>query len=124
MAIVLETVTLPEDLVWIDRTDWSATAGSMRLTMGGRPIVWTASRNDRPMTLGGDNAWAAYSTVLALMALVAETGSMSLTLHGTAYTVRWRHWEPPVIEASPLVPVPDPQATDWWIITGIKLMVV
>ncbi|WP_022949514.1 hypothetical protein [Methylohalobius crimeensis] len=114
MAIVLDSIVLPDELSWSDEYDWSPVIQSTDYSLTGALIVEEAARQaGRPITLttpeGG--GWTARGTLDALRAKLTAAGDMPLTLHdGRSFTVRWRHGDTP-LEAEPIFSgLADPDA--------------
>lgn len=125
--IQLEDITLPDDLRWIDETDWSPVEQSTEYSLAGALVVEAAVKQaGRPITLegyGGD-VWVPRSTVLALQTLAAIPGrEMTLALWGSTYTVMFRYHDGLPVTAEPVVPISPPAAADWYTLT-VRLMEV
>jgi hypothetical protein len=126
-AITLDTVTLPEDLVWEDEFSWTPVEQASDYTLGGALVVETAARlAGRPVTLAGaeDQGWITRTTLEALYALAqAPSTGLALTLaDGRSLTVVFRHGGP-AIEARPVVRV-SPPAVDAQYIVTVRLLEV
>lgn len=137
------TVTLPDDLVWVDEFQWSPIVQQADSAIDGSLILQESTLlAGRPITLvGGQNyAWASRTTVLALKALAdaATDTDYLLTLNdGSTYRVRFRRSSPSQaltggssgsnnalpFTATPVVPYADPADADNYVIT-INLFVV
>lgn len=105
------TITLPNDMQWLDEFAWSPVEQDEEYSLTGALIVQRGIKETgRPITLlGGDDAcWVPRSKVTALFILLAtEDETLILNLHGTEYTVVWRHAETPV-DAKPVVRIRNP----------------
>lgn len=127
MSITLDTVVLPDDLLWADEIEWTPVVQSTTYTLTGSLLVEPASKAaGRPITLSGDEstAWTTRAVVLALMAMAAVAGkSMTLDYHGRTFTVMFRHQDHPAIESAPVVDYVPPAATDFFTLK-LKLMVI
>ncbi|MEO5378688.1 MAG: hypothetical protein H7832_13025 [Magnetococcus sp. DMHC-6] len=125
----LDEIILPDDLLWEDEfSGWSAVVETHRYTADGNlEIEASALQAGRPITLtGGEQvAWVDRSTVLALYATTLDPErQMVLTLaDARQFTVRWRHLQPPPLEAHPIIGVDIPLLSDPYQIT-LKLMEV
>lgn len=101
------TVELPPELQWTDRT-WTPVKQSFTRGLTGKPIIQSAAASlGRPITLDQPNGGAWWSAAVAKEQQVLqwyETAGqvLTLTIRGTSYTVRFRHHEPPAYEAAPL----------------------
>lgn len=103
----ITTVELPSDLIWIDRT-WSPVVQSFTRGLTGKPIIQAATaQHGQPITLeppatGGwwYNAPAKEDRVLLWHNTAGQV--LTLTLRGTAYSVRFRHSEGPAYDSTPL----------------------
>jgi hypothetical protein len=127
VAITLDTVTLPTDLVWTDEFDWTPVEQATGYTLDGALVIEEGARQaGRPVTLAGaeDQGWISRTTLLALYAL-AQTASTGMTLtlaDARVLTVVFRHGGP-AIEARPVVRV-SPPAVDAQYIVTIRLLEV
>lgn len=111
MTITLDTMELPDELVWIDEHSWSDIKASKDYSLQGKLVVEesvVAGSKGRPITLVSENAWLSRSDLNILFAWAQEPGKeMTLTMHdATIYNVCFRHWEPPVIEAENITGTP------------------
>jgi hypothetical protein len=126
MAISIDAVSLP-DLVIEGEFDFTGVRAEVALSLGGTPIVWEDSVQGKPIDLvgGNDTGWIDRSTLVSLLALAAVAGATyTLTYESDTYNVRFRHEEAPAIEATPIIPRPNPDGTDWYNNVRIKLMEV
>lgn len=126
--MILGGVTLPNDLYWSDEHRYTPVQGTLERSLTGVALVVAQGiPNGRPVTLEGaqDRAWISGTTLDALEALAANTGSSHIWLHadGRQYTVRFRYHEPPVIEAEPILFTAPLDGTDWFQVK-LKLMIV
>ena len=90
--ITLDTLTLPDDLIWTDEFRWSPVAQQESVTLDGALVVQAmAQQTGRPITLAGgeDYAWVRRSLLTQLRAKSVTPGlEMTLTLNdGIARTV-------------------------------------
>lgn len=128
MSIILDGITLPEDLWWEDETGWTPVEQSdTEFSVTGALLLHTGVKQaGRPITLAGseDASWLARSTVLALMALAAVPAKeMTLTLHDRTFTVIFNHGDGKPLEATPIYKKSPPDDEDYyWLI--IRLMEV
>lgn len=117
MAITLDSITLPDDLVWTDEFGWFARVRAIENSVTGVPIIQeTALVAGRSITLADDSAWLTRADLLDLVAL-AETADAThlLTLHdGREFDVRFR--EPP-LNAAPVITYADPDVADMYRLT-------
>ena len=124
--ILLGGIELP-DLVWEGEFEFTGVAASVDFSLGGTPMVWEGAREGRPIDLvgGEDTAWISRSALESLKALAAvPLGVHTLDFEGTAYMVRFRHEEPPVISAEQVLPSPEADASDRFMNLRIRLMEV
>lgn len=123
--ITLDGISLPDDLRWVDETDWTPVEQSTEYSLAGSLIVEASTKQaGRPITLDGydGDVWVARSTVLALQALAAVAGKeMDLELWGNTYTVMFRHGEGSPVAAEPVVLISPPGDNDWYTLT-LRLM--
>ncbi len=125
MAIQLGSLTLNNGLVWTEEFAFTGVLQSMKTTLGGTPVLYSAPVSGPvAITLASeeDQGWQTYAQVKALqsMARVLD-GQYQLTLGSRLFTVGFRHYEPPVIEARPLVPRTEYSDTDYFVVT-LKLI--
>ncbi len=131
MAITLDTLTLPQALIWTDEFAWSnAVASAGVRTIHGRLVIQTATipgMSGRPVTLGNEHAWLPRADLLTLQTWAGQGLEHALTLHdGRSFQVRFRLQDIPVIEAEPVDPClgADPQSADQWRLIALKLVAV
>lgn len=136
MAITLTsgatTVTLPEDLQWVDEFQPWAVSQVQEFSLTGALIIHESARlAGRPITLqsGSDFAWVTRATVDALRALSEVAPGPLMTLSLPAYpsgartfSVRFRR-DQPCIEAAPIKHKTPPAPTDYYSLV-LRLMVV
>lgn len=121
------SVTLPDDLDWVDEYDWSPVVQTAEYLLTGSLLVEAAVRQaGRPVTLRGaeNRAWVTRADLDILQQLAALPGEeMTLTLLGRdPITVMFRHQDG-AIEATP-VDAPVPPAEDDVFYVTLKLMEV
>lgn len=91
MAIILDGLSLPVDLIWKDVHGWSNVVQSVKKSLTGALIIQEASQaKGRLITLSGDqtSAWITKSTLDTLMLKVNTPDKvMVLDFHGTIYNV-------------------------------------
>ena len=126
--ITLDDLILPDELVWVDETDWSPVAQSeSRLLSGSLEIQCGTKLSGRPLTLSREQGevWAPRQTVLALMALAAEPAKeMTLTYHdGRVFRVVFRQSEQ-AIEARQVKEFNNPELTPWYQIKSLKFLIL
>ena len=106
MAIILDTVELPDDLAWPDRYSWQAVDVSVEYSLTGAAIIQSAEKQaGRPITLQSTErrAWVSRLIVAALKALQADPeATYSLEARGETYTVVIQS-----VEAEPLFDLSD-----------------
>ena len=80
----LDTITLPDDLLWMNEFNWNPVEQSTERSLTGALLIQEQEKlHGRPMVLtGGDDAgWVSRSTVVALLALTEQPNKvMTLTL--------------------------------------------
>lgn len=117
--ITLDAITLPADLEWVDEfAAWSPLVRRDARSISGALVRQVSTQQGgRPITLAsGSDAWATRSTVVALQAkLDAPDADMTLSLHGTDYTVRFAPDNP--LTATPILRVSPPDDDDPYAIT-------
>lgn len=91
MAITLDAVSLPIDLIWSDEYGWSPVVQNIKKSLTGALIIQEASQaKGRLITLRGtvDSAWITKTTADLIKAKVDTADLiMSLNFHGTIYQV-------------------------------------
>jgi len=113
MAITLDTITLPEDLVWRDEYGWSNVVQDVKRSLTGALIVQEAVQTKgRIITIAGaqNSGWITKSVLDALLAKanVPDT-TMTLTFHGVAYTVMFsRSGNISPVKAEQIYDISDP----------------
>ena len=123
MAISLDAISLPDDLVWKDRFNHTGVVQTRARTItGGMVIQEQASTAGRPITLSGDQnfGWTDRQTIDALQLLAALPDSpMTLNIHGDAHQVMFRrdNGESSPIVSTPLFEVTDPGVDHRYAIT-------
>lgn len=114
------TITLPDDLQWIDECAWPKIAQRKAYSVTGALLVEAGTKAaGRAMTLqGGESiAWASRSTVLVLKALVEQAGiTLDLAFRGSSYSVMV-DWEAGGLEATPVADFSDPASADFYYFT-------
>lgn len=124
--ITLDAISLPDDLEWVDETDWTPVEQTTEYSLEGALVIDAATKQaGRPITLThyeGD-VWVSRATVLALMAMAAVAGKeMTLTLwNGETHQVMFRFDDGPPVEAAPIHPLSPPADDDWYTLT-LRLM--
>lgn len=129
MSIVLDTLVLPDALVWQDEFDWAQATGALSYTLQGRAVFELARRpaaSGRSITLGHEHAWLDRADLLELQDWAAQADrQMILLLHdGRSFTVVFRLWDQPVLEAEPVAEVSDPTDDTRYRLLTLKLAVV
>ncbi len=84
--MTLDDITLPDDLLWLDRYKWSGVAQQEDVMADGSLVIQAdTQQTGRPITLqGGDNfGWLSKAAIDAVRAKAVQAGlQMSLTLPG------------------------------------------
>ena len=124
--MTLDTLTLPDDLVWADEFDWTPVKQTLTEAVDGSLIVETGLRlQGRPITLVGaaDSGWILRGTLKALYALAQTASPRTLVLNDSrSFTVIFRHGEKP-IEAAPVISFANPGDDDAYTLT-VRLLQV
>lgn len=91
MAILLDAVPLPDDLIWSDEYKWSPVVQGIKKSLTGALIIQEgALLAGRSITLNGSHTWISKATADSIQALVDTPDiEMSLNLHGTIYPVKF-----------------------------------
>ena len=126
MAITLDAITLPEDLIWTDEFSWQQVKQKKQYTLTGALIIQSGKKlKGRPITLKGDekSAWITRSTLVALNNKIALMAEMTLTMNdGATYNVIFNAESNP-IDAQPIIDFNNPDDADFYSLT-LKLMEV
>ena len=114
MNVTLNSVLLPDDLVWRDEFEWAPVEQVVTPTLSGALLVEeTAKPEGRPLTLIGHCSRAKVQELKVLEAQVAQLMTLTL-LDGVTRTVVWRR---PGVVATPLVEMADPEGGDPYALT-------
>lgn len=123
MAITLDTLTLPADLIWVDEYAYTPVKQTVSVAIDGSLIIEAAAQSKgRPITLQGneDAAWIDRATLEQLRAKQYQPAlAMTLVMNGVTFSVLFM--QPGGIEAKPLIDYSTPVDADWYQIT-LKLM--
>lgn len=127
MAMYLSSVPLRSGLVWTDRWSEANVAQSVLRTLGGTPVIYTASLlKGTPITLVSqeDQGWQSLDVVEQLRQLASVAGAQYLLdLGSIQHSVMFRHNDPPAFDATPLIPRTLAEAGDYFTVT-LKLITV
>lgn len=114
MAITLDAITLPDDLIWHDEYLWSPVRQDVKISLSGKLIIQEAAQvKGRVITLSGDDqsAWATRSTIDQLKSkLDTPNLVMTLTHNGTPYNVIFYRSGGNAIDARQVYDVANPDA--------------
>ena len=126
MSIILDAITLPDDLVWVDEFSSSLVKQTVTPTLSGALIIEEAAQQKgRRITLRGteETAWITRGILNQLQTLKEQPGlTMSLDLHDRPFTVMFRRDQDPIL-ARAIKEVADPQDSDYYSLT-LRLMEV
>lgn len=104
----VDTLTLPGDMEWTDRTRWSPTKQSEELSLSGGVIIQKSTQTaGRPITIETNRrgVFVTYAQVKALESLRDNplTGAFTLSdPDGTTQQVRFRHSAGEPVDAAPI----------------------
>lgn len=125
MAISLDAIQLPPDLIWVDEYGHTPVKQSIATAVNGSLIVEAAAQTKgRPITLHGgeDAAWIDRATLEQLRVKQYQPGLvMTLVHNGISYSVLFV--QPGGIEAKPIIDFSNPSNDDWYSLT-LKLIEV
>ena len=111
MAKTLGALTLPDQMVWVDRYKWFPVAGQAARTIAGGLALFTQGMvKGRPVTLEARDgmAWLTQAQVDGLAAMAAQAGAtFTLVWDGESFSVQFAHHESPAMEAEPIWPFAD-----------------
>lgn len=114
MNVTLNSVLLPDDLVWRDEFEWAPVEQVVTPTLSGALLVEeTAKPEGRPLTLSGHCSRAKVQELKVLEAQVAQLMTLTL-LDGVTRSVVWRR---PGVVAMPLIEMADPEGGDPYALT-------
>lgn len=126
LTVGASTLTLPSDLYWSDETNWTAVEQKADRSITGSNLIQVGRRlAGRPITLEPPierASWMQRAVIDQLRAWADVPGQqMTLVLRGVPRTVIWRHQEPPVMAARPVMHFDDVQPDDAYTAT-LKFM--
>jgi len=106
--ITLDSLTLPDELVWIDEFSWNKIRSNEKLSLSGVRNIFESklpSFSGRPISLYGEYAWMSRDNLITLHSWADELDkNMILTMHDSrTYNVKFRHVDLPVIEYEPVI---------------------
>ncbi|OED40222.1 hypothetical protein ACH42_17055 [Endozoicomonas sp. (ex Bugula neritina AB1)] len=124
----LDTITLPDDLLWINEFDWNPVEQSTERTLTGALLVQEQSlKFGRPIELSGgaEAGWVSRSTVVNLLALSQIANKvMTLTLPDLrTYSVIFDRQSGKPVEAQQVIPFAYPDDDHHYSLT-IRLLTV
>ena len=124
----LDTITLPDDLLWVNEFDWNPIEQSTERSLTGALMVQEQSlKFGRPLELSGglEAGWVARSTVVDLLALSSIANKvMTLTLPDLReYTVIFDRQSGSPVEAQQILPFAYP-GDDYKYSLTIRLLTV
>jgi len=126
--ITLDSLTLPYELIWIDKFAWTSIVSESERTLQGVNIVESnqfAGQSGRSIILESDQAWIEKSDLETLHTWAQTLNKeMTLTLQdSTAYTVRFNHDDSEPITAEQVKQIAELADDDEYILT-LKFLVV
>jgi hypothetical protein len=129
MGCCIGSVPLDHTPLWIDRNRHNDLSNEVVVAIDGNEIVQANDRGRHyPITLQSTKGtgWIKGSTVTALRALSSVAGACyTLTLNGTAYTVRFRNEQSGgSIQMDMVLTLSNPGGDDWWYGTIYLMCVV
>lgn len=120
-------VNLGSDIHKEDEYGMSRVHSVMIRSRGRNPNIWEQAEGPQPFDLVGfSNRGVLKKSQLDALKAMADVvdSEISLLYSGSTETVRFRHWDPPVIEASPLGGRENMTDDDYYQDVRIKLMEV
>jgi len=125
MTILLDGLTLPEDLTWTDEFTWHPVEQNQGRTLGGRLIVQSRQlHGGRPITLSGERllTWLTRLELQQLATLAEVDQAMSLTLNdGRVFNVLFRFSDSPY-DVEPITDDNTPADDDVYALTALRLI--
>ncbi|WP_257266043.1 hypothetical protein [Endozoicomonas sp. ONNA2] len=124
----LDTITLPDDLLWINEFEWNPVQQTTQRSLTGALLVQEGLLvHGRPIILSGNGeaGWVSRLTVKSLFALSkAANKTMSLTLaDNRQFTVIFDRSNGAPVEAQQLIPFAYPEDSEQYLII-IRLLTV
>ena len=117
MTLILGTVTLSDNMQWIDRAQQVPVAQTDQRTVAGNLVTFAQGLTlGRPITLEANEnqGWIFFQDVLALAALAAVAGATySLQIEAAIFAVQFRHTDPPAVDFRPLISRLNIATTDY-----------
>lgn len=114
------SLTLSDDLLWVDEAAWQPVAQTSRRTLTGALLLEAGARQGgRPITLaGGDrHGWISRTALEQLLVWLQIAGAQFTLVHrGATRTVAFDH-ERGGLEARPVIDFNTPAAGDWYVAT-------
>ena len=114
----LDTLTLPDDFLWVNEFDWSPVAQSVDRSLTGALMVFESEKAfGRSIVLGdGDNSWLTKIEVDAVFALSQILNKkMDLSLpDGRRFTVIFDRTDSAPLTVTPIFPTSQPDSTDYY----------
>lgn len=124
-ALRLDTLDLPDNMIWADRHQWLPVAQSVRRTVAGNVVTFAqALTKGQPITLVASQTqgWLTLAQVKALQVLASTVGATySLMVEAEVFIVQFRHEDFPAIDVEPFIPRLNEESTDYYSGT-IKLL--
>lgn len=124
--ITLNGIALSDELLWSDEFEEKGIAQTIKTTLSGGVVVYSAKSNSRNITLESlsDQGWMIRDDVLQLQLIASQTnGVFTLSLRGVDYSVMFRHNEAPAFKATPVLHVASPSGGTYYTVS-IKLLTV
>ncbi|MCL6270725.1 hypothetical protein M3P05_12400 [Sansalvadorimonas sp. 2012CJ34-2] len=123
----LDTLTLPDNFLWVNEFDWSPVAQSVERSLTGAFVVSESQKTyGRSIVLGdGENSWLTLAELEALFAL-AETPAHKMTLtlpDSRTFTVIFDRTEGSPFEAQQVLPLVTPESEHYYTVV-IRLLTV
>jgi hypothetical protein len=124
--MLLDGITLPDGLIWVDQYSWTPVAQNVSVSLAGVMLLQEAVQaGGRPITLegGDDQSWATRAAIDALyaMAMTADkVMSLDLGIDGI-HQVVWRRDQPP-IAAEPVLRTVGPTGDTIYAVMALRFM--
>jgi hypothetical protein len=122
--ILLNTLTLPDGLLWSDEFEITAITQSIRRRLDGGLTVYPRQlTSGRPITLEATpDHWLTRADARELLTMAAVVGGVfDLSLRDQAFVVAFRHHDHPALDLKPMIDFDFPADSDP-VIGTIKLM--
>lgn len=118
MAVTLGGVSLPDDLVWVNRDAYNPVRQEVKFTLGGAPVMYHRSISSaRPIVLASlpDQAWFTKAQVDSITGLAdVAAATYALVIGSDSFSVVFDYTQGQAAEFNPLIGRSEPLAGDYF----------